>query len=100
MKIYDIVSDESNVSVVLSTLGKLTLDEVVGSFSKTCPMELAHSTISKLVRIVCKVHACGVLHRNICQAAIGMTAASANSFEGYKVVKMGGFDFARHIDNC
>ena len=34
---YDVLEDEFNVSIILSKLGKLTLDEVVGSFRKNLP---------------------------------------------------------------
>ena len=70
VKMYDVLEDEFNVAIILSKLGKLTLDEVVGSFRKTCPMELAHRTIAKLVKVIFKVHKCGVLHRNISQGVI------------------------------
>ena len=63
-------------------------------------MELAHHTIAKLVKIMCRVHKCGVIHRNICQSAIGMSPASDNSHAGFKVVKLGGFDFACSMKHC
>ena len=63
-------------------------------------MELAHHTIAKLVQIMCTVHSYGVLHRNICQGAIGMSPFGTDSSERFKVVKMGGFDFACRMDGC
>ena len=66
VSIYDICEDEISVAVVLSKLGKLTLHDVIGSFCVICPEEFARSTIAKLAIIVFKIHACGVVHRNIC----------------------------------
>ena len=66
VSIYDICKDEISVAVVLSKLGKLTLHDVISSFSLTCPEEFARSTIAKLANIVYTMHACGVVHRNIC----------------------------------
>ena len=66
VSIYDICEDESSVAVVLSKLGKLTLHDVKGSFGVNCPEEFARSTIAKLAKILFKLHARGVVHRNTC----------------------------------
>ena len=58
VRMYDVLEDEVSISFVLSKLGKVSLNDVVRSFPKKCPAELAHSTIAKLVKIVLKVHAC------------------------------------------
>ena len=58
VRMYDVLEDEICISFVLSKLGKVSLNDVVRSFPKNCPAELAHSTIAKLVEIVLKVHAC------------------------------------------
>ena len=66
VSIYDICEDEISVAVVLSKLGKLTLHDVKGSFGVNCPEEFARSTIAKLAKILFKLHARGVVHRNTC----------------------------------
>ena len=95
---YDILEDQTSVSIILSKRGKLTLQDVVDSFDSTCPEELAHSTIARLVKIMCRIHKSNVMHRNICPTAIGM--APTDGYGGFKVIKMGGFDFACCTLSC
>ena len=84
---------------VVKPLGKHTLDRVLKTkFAGGCSLEFARLTLISLIAIVSKIHSIGVMHRMLCSRSIGMKRSSSAP-GGFKVDKLGAFDFAFILRN-
>ena len=95
--IIDLIENDVMIVVVIQNKGETTLSRLMQSrFRNGCTEEFTRRTIYQIASILEQVHAKGVMHRALCTDYVRMRTSSKNS-AGYKVCRIGDFDFGFHL---